>query len=150
MDEGERVLARLLDALQRLARKGADDCSSAAAEIDVFAGYGSHPRVFTGTIHPHSGACLFVAPDAVNSNTGSRDASPSRNAFIPTQSAAEAEEGDGVLDQRRVMSWPVFRTTNTRMFLGLNVYTGGESTADSSTPAALHTKVDWVRVWQKR
>lgn len=134
MDEGERVLARLLDALQRLARKGADDCSSAAAEIDVFAGYGSHPRVFTGTIHPHSGACLFVAPDAVNSNTGSRDASPSRNAFIPTQSAAEAEEGDGVLDQRRVMSWPVFRTTNTRMFLGLNVYTGGESTADSSTP----------------
>jgi hypothetical protein len=55
VDEGERVLARLLDALQRLARMGADDCSSAAAEIDVFAGYGSHPRVFTGTIQPHSG-----------------------------------------------------------------------------------------------
>jgi hypothetical protein len=30
------------------------------------------------------------------------------------------------------------------------MYTGGESDPDSSSPDELHTKVDWVRVWQKR
>ena len=54
------------------------------------------------------------------------------------------------LDQRRMMSWPVFETTNTHMFLILSMYTGGESQPDASSPDELHTKVDWVRVWQKR
>jgi hypothetical protein len=54
------------------------------------------------------------------------------------------------LDQRRIMSWPVFETTNTRMFLLFTMYIGGQSSPDGSTPNELHTKVNWVRVWQKR
>jgi hypothetical protein len=52
------------------------------------------------------------------------------------------------LDQRRVMSWPIFDTTNTQMLLILSKYTGGESSPDSSTPDELH--IAKVRVWQKR
>jgi hypothetical protein len=36
------------------------------------------------------------------------------------------------------------------MFLILSMYTGGESQPDASSPDELHTKVNWVRVWQKR
>jgi beta-glucanase (GH16 family) len=54
------------------------------------------------------------------------------------------------VDQRRIMSWPVWETTNRRMFILFSMYVGGASSPDSSTPEELHTRVDWVRVWQKR
>lgn len=133
------------------ARKGADDCSSAAAEIDVFEGYGSHPRVFTGTIHRNSGVHVCPSPpDAINSNNWQPRRIDLTTRFHTYAVRWTPRRVTWFLDQRRVMSWPVFRTTNTRMFLVLSMYTGGESTPDSSTPAALHTRVDWVRVWQKR
>jgi beta-glucanase (GH16 family) len=54
------------------------------------------------------------------------------------------------LDGRTLMRAPVYDTTDNAMFLILNMWTGGWTTeTDASTPAELHTEVDWVRVWQK-
>ena len=135
------------------ARRGADNCSLGirAAEIDVFEGYGNHPRVFTGTIHRHSATHVCPSPpDAINANNWQP-----RNVDLTARFHTYAMRWTPTrvtwyLDQRKVMSWPVFGTTNTRMFLLLSMQIGGESSPDSSTPAELHTQVDWVRVWQRR
>jgi hypothetical protein len=135
------------------ARAGANVCSTAvrAAEIDVFEGYGNHPRVFTGTIHRHSAGHVCPSPpDAINSNNWQPRRVDLTRRFHTYAMKWTAERVTWYLDQRKVMSWPVFGTTNTRMFLILSMYTGGESSPDSSSPDELHTKVDWVRVWQKR
>ena len=135
------------------ARAGPNVCSTAirAAEIDVFEGYGNHPRVFTGTIHRHSAGHVCPSPpDAINPNNWQP-----RNVDLTARFHTYAMRWTPArvtwyLDQRRVMSWPVFSTTNTRMFLLLSMQIGGESSPDSSTPAELHTQVNWVRVWQRR
>lgn len=135
------------------ARRGADNCSLGirAAEIDVFEGYGNHPRVFTGTIHRNSAEHVCDSPpDAINGNNWQP-----RNVDLTARFHTFAMRWTPTrvtwyLDQRRVMSWPVFSTTNTRMFLLLSMQIGGESSPDASTPAELHTQVDWVRVWQRR
>ena len=129
------------------------DCSrpARAAELDVFEGYGNHPRVFTGTIHRNSAVHVCPSPpDAINGNNWQP-----RNVDLTARFHTYAMRWTPArvtwyLDQRKVMSWPVFATTNTRMFLLLSMQIGGESSPDSSTPAELHTEVDWVRVWQKR
>lgn len=132
------------------ARGGADDCSTAAAEIDVFEGYGNHPRVFTGAIHRNSGDWLCPPEDEINQNSWQPQRVDLTRRFHTYAMRWTPARVTWFLDQRRIMSWPVFETTNTRMFLILSMYTGGESQPDSSSPAALHTKVNWVRVWQKR
>jgi hypothetical protein len=54
------------------------------------------------------------------------------------------------LDGRRLMRAPVYDTTDNAMFLIVDMWTGGwTKEPDASTPAELHTEVDWVRVWQK-
>jgi hypothetical protein len=134
------------------ARSGGD-CSrpARAAELDVFEGYGNHPRVFTGTIHRNSAEHVCPSPpDAINANNWQP-----RNVDLTARFHTYAMRWTTTrvtwyIDQRRVMSWPVFSTTNTRMFLLLSMQIGGQSSPDSSTPAELHTQVDWVRVWQKR
>jgi beta-glucanase (GH16 family) len=134
------------------ARRGADDCSLGvrAAEIDVFEGYGNHPRVFTGTIHRHSAVHICPSPsDAINANNWQPQRFDLTRRFRTYAMRWTPARVTWYLDQRKVMSWPVFGTTNTRMFLLLSMQIGGESSPDPSTPAELHTKVDWVRVWQK-
>jgi Glycosyl hydrolases family 16 len=133
--------------------RGPGDCSSPAraAEIDVFEGYGNHPRVFTGTIHRNSAEQECASPpNEINSNNWQPRRVDLTKRFHTYAMRWTPARVTWFLDQRRVMSAPVFDTTNTRMFLLLTMYTGGESQPDSSTPAALHTRVDWVRVWQKR
>jgi Glycosyl hydrolases family 16 len=135
------------------ARAGADVCSTGtrAAEIDVFEGYGNHPRVFTGTIHRHSAGHVCPSPpDEINSNNWQPGRIDLTRRFHTYAMRWTPSRVTWYLDQRKIMSWPVFSTTDTRMFLLLSMYTGGESSPDSSTPDELHTKVDWVRVWQKR
>jgi beta-glucanase (GH16 family) len=132
--------------------RGGGDCSrpARAAEIDVFEGYGNHPRVFTGTIHRHSATHVCPSPsDAINSNNWQPQRVDLTRRFHRYAMKWTPARVTWYLDQRKVMSWPVYGTTNTRMFLLLSMYTGGESSPDSSSPAELHTKVDWVRVWQK-
>jgi hypothetical protein len=135
------------------AKAGPDVCSTAvrAAEIDVFEGYGNHPRVFTGTIHRNSAEHICNSPsNAINSNNWHPQRFDLTRRFHTYAMRWTPTRVTWFLDQRRLMSAPVFDTTNTRMFLILSMYTGGESTPDASSPAALHTKVNWVRVWQKR
>ena len=135
------------------ARAGANVCSTGtrAAELDVFEGYGNHPRVFTGTIHRHSAGHVCPSPaDAINDNNWQPQRADLTRRFHTYAMRWTPARVTWFLDGRRMMSWPVFETTNTRMFLILSMYTGGESQPDASSPDELHTKVDWVRVWQKR
>jgi hypothetical protein len=135
------------------ARAGANVCSTGtrAAELDVFEGYGSHPRVFTGTIHRHSAGHVCPSPsDAINDNNWQPQRADLTRRFHTYAMRWTPARVTWFLDGRRMMSWPTFETTNTRMFLILSMYTGGESQPDASSPDELHTKVNWVRVWQKR
>jgi hypothetical protein len=133
--------------------RGPGDCSSPAraAEIDVFEGYGNHPRVFTGTIHRNSATHVCPSPpNAINSNNWQPRRVNLTRRFHTYAMRWTPARVTWFLDQRRIMSWPVFETTNTRMFLLFTMYIGGQSSPDESTPNELHTKVNWVRVWQKR
>jgi beta-glucanase (GH16 family) len=125
--------------------------SARAAEIDVFEGYGSDPRVFTGTIHRNSADFICPSPsNAINDNNWHPQRKDLTKRFHTYAMRWTPQRVTWFLDQRRMMSWPTWETTNTRMFLILSMYTGGESQPDASSPDELHTKVDWVRVWQKR
>lgn len=126
------------------------NCATPAAEIDVFEGHGNHPRVFTGAIHRNSAEWVCPPPNRINANNWQPRRVDLTARFHTYAMRWTPARVTWFLDQRRVMSWPVFRTTNTRMFLLLSMYTGGESSPDSSSPNELHTMVDWVRVWQKR
>jgi hypothetical protein len=135
------------------ARAGSDVCSGPvrAAELDVFEGYGSDPKVFTGTIHRHSAEHICPSPsDAINDNNWQPQRKDLTRRFHTYAVRWTSSRVTWFLDQRRMMSWPTYDTTHTPMFLILSMYTGGESDPDSSSPDELHTKVDWVRVWQKR
>ena len=120
-----------------------------SAEIDVFEGYGNHPRVFTGTIHRNSCGC-YGEPNEINANNWQPRRVNLTRRFHTYAMRWTPARVTWFLDQRRIMSWPVFDTTNTRMFLLFTMYIGGQSLPDGSTPNELHTKVNWVRVWQKR
>jgi beta-glucanase (GH16 family) len=126
------------------------NCATPAAEIDVFEGFGNHPRVFTGTIHRNSADWLCPPTNKINANHWQPRRVDLTARFHTYAMRWTPARVTWYLDQRKVMSWPVWATTNRRMFLLLSMYVGGESPPDSSTPAELHTMVDWVRVWQKR
>ena len=94
------------------ARAGANVCSTAvrAAEIDVFEGYGNHPRVFTGTIHRHSAGHVCPSPpDAINSNNWQPQRVDLTRRFHTYAMKWTPSRVTWYLDQRRIMSWPVFR-----------------------------------------
>ena len=134
------------------ARAGGDCSRSArAAEIDIFEGYGHYPRVFTGTIHRHSATHVCPSPpDAINSNNWQPQRADLTRRFHTYAARWTPRRVTWFLDQRRMMSWPTFGTTDTRMFILLSMQVTDDPPVNSSTPNALHTKVDWVRVWQKR
>ena len=110
---------------------------------------GNHPRVFTGTIHRNSCGC-YGEPNEINANNWQPRRVNLTRRFHTYAMRWTPARVTWFLDQRRIMSWPVFDTTNTRMFLLFTMYIGGQSLPDGSTPNELHTKVNWVRVWQKR
>jgi Glycosyl hydrolases family 16 len=126
------------------------NCATPSAEIDVFEGFGSYPNVFTGTIHRNSADWLCPPTDEINANQWQPQGVDLTARFHTYAMRWTPARVTWYLDQRKVMSWPVWETTNRRMFLLLSMYVGGASSPDSSTPAELHTMVDWVRVWQKR
>ena len=135
------------------ARRGGNDCSLGirAAELDVFEGYGHYPRVFTGTIHRHSATHVCPSPpDAINSNNWQPQRADLTRRFHTYAARWTPRRVTWYVDQRRMMSWPTFGTTDTKMFILLSMQVTDDPPTDSSTPNALHTKVNWVRVWQKR
>lgn len=122
-----------------------------AAEIDIFEGYGHYPRVFTGTIHRHSATHVCPSPsDAINSNNWQPQRFDLTRRFHTYAARWTPTRVTWYLDQRRMMSWPTYGTTNTRMFILLSTQVTDDPPTNSSTPNQLRTKFDWVRVWQKR
>jgi hypothetical protein len=135
------------------ARRGADNCSLGirAAEIDIFEGYGQYPRVFNGAIHRNSGDFVCSPPtDAFNSNSFQPQRFDLTRRFHTYAARWTPRRVTWYLDQRRMMSWPTYGTTDTRMFILLSTQVTADPPPDSSTPNQLRTKFDWVRVWQKR
>ena len=118
-------------------------------EIDVFEGQGSEPRVFYGTVHRNSSDCCGM-PNKQNGNNWQPQRSDLTARFHTYAALWEAKSVTWYLDGRRLMRAPVYDTTDNKMFLILDMWTGGWTRdPDGTTPAELHTEVDWVRVWQK-
>ena len=122
-----------------------------SAEIDVFEGYGNHLNVFTGTIHRNSCGC-YGAPSAMNSNNWQPQPGMNMSAWHVYAARWTATNVTWYLDNRMIMSAPVFDSTNQPMHLlfynWATPWQDGNETG-ASTPAELHTEVDWVRVWQQ-
>jgi Glycosyl hydrolases family 16 len=122
-----------------------------SAEIDVFEGYGNHLNVFTGTIHRNSCEC-YGAPSAMNSNNWQPQPGMNLSTWHVYAARWTATNVTWYLDNRMIMSAPVFDSTNQPMHLlfynWATPWQDGNETG-ASTPAELHTEVDWVRVWQQ-
>jgi hypothetical protein len=118
-----------------------------SAELDVFEGQGTEPNIFYGTVHRNSCGCYGV-PNQQNANNY-HDADIDLTAGFHTYGMKwTATTISWYLDDALLMSAPVYDSTNQQMFLLLQMWTGGwTSETGSSTPAELHTEVDWVRVW---
>jgi hypothetical protein len=118
-------------------------------EIDVFEGQGSEPNVFYGTIHRNSSNCCGM-PDQQNGNNSQRERTDLTAGFHTYSALWSSTSVTWYLDGRKLMSAPVYDTTDNDMFLILCMWIGGwTKETDANTPAELHTEVDWVRVWQK-
>jgi hypothetical protein len=118
-------------------------------EIDVFEGQGSEPNVFYGTVHRNSSNCCGM-PDQQNGNNSQRERTDLAAGFHTYSALWSSTSVTWYLDGRKLMSAPVYDTTENDMFLILNMWTGGwTNETDANTPAELHTEVDWVRVWKK-
>jgi hypothetical protein len=125
-------------------------CANPSAEIDIFEGFGNHPTVFTGTLHRNSADWQCPPTDMINANHWQPQQTDLTARFHTYSMKWTPARVAWFVDQRRIMRWPVWETTNRRMFLLFSMYVGGASSPDPSTPEELHTMVDWVRVWQKR
>jgi len=123
-------------------------CTTPAAELDVFEGQGSEPTAFYGTIHRDSStACMSNQMNGNNWQPQSFDLTTDFHTYSMLWTATEIR---WYLDERLLMSAPVFSTTNQDMFILFDSWTGGWTRGtDSTTPSELHTEVDWVRVWQR-
>ena len=124
-----------------------------AGELDVVELYGNHPDVFTGTIHRNSCNCYGV-PDQQSSNNWhplapGTDLSAGYHTYAALSTPTEVKWYiDGVFQ----MSATPYDSLNQAMHLILYNWRGeweAGNTPGSSSPDDFHTKVDWVRVWQK-
>jgi len=122
-----------------------------SAEIDVFEGYGNHLDVFTGTIHRNSCGC-YGEPSQMNANNWQPQPSMNLSGWHVYAARWTSTDVTWYLDGRRIMSAPVYDSTNQPMHLLFYNWStpwepGNETSA--ATPAELHNEVDWVRVWQQ-
>ena len=77
---------------------------------------GTTHEVFTGTIHRNSCEC-YGEPNEINANNWQPRRVNLTRRFHTYAMRWTPTRVTWFLDQRRIMSWPVFDTTNTRMFL---------------------------------
>jgi hypothetical protein len=124
------------------------DCPPLNAELDIFEGQGSEPNIFYGTLHKNTNDLCNI-PD--QTNEGDHRLRVDLSARFHIYSALWTEtEVRWYLDGVEVTRTPVFASTDQPMFIIFQMWTGGWTRdTDATTPAALHTEVDWVRVWQK-
>jgi hypothetical protein len=122
-----------------------------SAEIDVFEGYGNHLDVFTGAIHRNSCDC-YGEPSRMNSNNLQPQPGTNLSGWHVYAVRWTSTDVTWYLDDRRIMSAPVYDSTDQPMHLLFynwgTPWQGGNETG-AATPDQLHTEVDWVRVWQQ-
>ena len=121
-----------------------------SGEIDVFEGQGHQPSTFIGTIHRNSCGCYGVANQL-------RQGVPTQNIGVNMTTGFHIYAVRWTTTQ---MTWyldgvQIGTTINTYDSLNqpmhLIFYQWPQSwtrDTDSTSPAELHTEVDWVRVWQ--
>jgi beta-glucanase (GH16 family) len=120
-----------------------------AAELDVFEGQGREPNVFYGTIHRNSCGCYGVS-NQQNSNNWTNTGIDLTAGFHTYGMLWTPTQVSWYLDGQLLNTASVYDSTDQPMFLLLQMWIGGwTGGTDSSTPDALTTQVDWVRVWQK-
>jgi hypothetical protein len=120
-----------------------------SSELDVFEGQGSEPRVFYGTVHRNSCGCYGVN-DSQNGNNYHPQWKNLTRYFHVYGARWTGSAITWYLDGKRLMSAPVYSSTNQPMFLILQMWTGGWTVGpNATTPNNLHTQVDWVKVWRR-
>jgi glycosyl hydrolase family 16 len=124
-----------------------------SAELDVFEGYGNHLNVFTGTVHRNSSNDYGVEDDQNGNSWQPTRRWPNLAAKWHVYAAKWTEKTiTWYVDGRRIMSAPVYDSTNQPMhllFYNWNTdWEEGNHTGPSSPPT-IQTEVDWVRVWQR-
>ena len=131
------------------AQNGLPNALCWSAELDMFEGQGTEPRVFYGSLHRNSCNCYGVN-DSQNANNY-QPVTPDLGADFHTYSALwTASQISWYLDGQLLMSAPVYDSSNQPMFLLLQMWTGGwTSDPGPSTPDVLETQVDYVSVWQR-
>jgi beta-glucanase (GH16 family) len=120
-----------------------------SGEFDVFEGQGHEPQVFIGTTHRNSCGCYGVANELRQGV--SRDIGVDMTAGWHVYSALwTATEVRWYLDGALLGSVPAFDSLRQRMHMLFYQWPQSWTRdTDASSPAELHTEVDWVRVWQK-
>jgi beta-glucanase (GH16 family) len=120
-----------------------------SAEIDGFEGQGSEPHAFYGTVHRNSSEGYGIT-DQQNPNNERTVRADLTNAFHTYGVLWTARRISWYLDGKKLLSAPVYDSTNQPMFLLLQMWTGGwTKDPDAQTPETLETDVDYVQVWQK-
>jgi hypothetical protein len=124
------------------------DCPPLTSELDVFEGQGSEPHTYYGTVHRNTNELCGV-PDRQNANNWRR-VRPNLTAAFHVYSALWTRKWiRWYLDGREVIRSAVYSSTDQRMFVILDMWTGGWSEpVDSTTPNTLRLEVDYVRVWR--
>jgi len=127
------------------------NCPPLVSELDIFERLDStSTRGHNGALHRNTtGPCR--TPDEFNDNHWTDDAGVDLSAGFHTYSALwTTEEVIWYLDGRELKRWPVYDSTDQRMFLIISSGAGGRTwDRDAAIPVELRTEVDWVRVWQR-
>jgi len=128
----------------------ANQCTTAAGELDVMEGQGSEPNVFYGTVHQNTNGCNSPA-DLQNGNNYQER--PSR--------LADGWHTYGMLWKPGSVSWYVdgvkvmdsdsyYATLDQPMFLLVQEWTCGWTTCpNSASPDVMENQIDYVTVWQQ-
>jgi hypothetical protein len=131
------------------AKNGLPSALCLSAEVDVFEGQGTEPRVFYGTLHRNSSEDYGVS-NQQNSNNYHPVHKNLTTRFHRYGALWTDSQITWYLDGKKLMSAPTFSSTNQPMFLLLQMWIGGwTKDPNSSTPDILQTQVDWVRVWRR-
>ena len=111
-----------------------DQCKTQAGEIDVMEGQGLEPTVLYGTVHSNTNGCA-PEDDQNGNNYQPLDAEPAVAGFHTYAALWTPTAISWFLDDKLIMSAQTYATNNQRMFLLLQMWSGGwTKDPDATTP----------------